>query len=39
LLTGLGLTARLVGSASFAKLKAGFDPADVGEGLVQAPQS
>ncbi|HRO61531.1 MAG TPA: S8 family serine peptidase [Burkholderiaceae bacterium] len=34
----LNLTARLIGSASFDGLSAGFDPFDVGEGLVRAPQ-
>lgn len=32
------LTAQLVGSASVAGLQAGFEPADVGAGMVQAPQ-
>ena len=31
--------ARLVGQATFAPLKSPFDPFDVGNGLVQAPQS
>ena len=35
----LNLTARLVGSASFDGLGAGFDPFDVGEGMVRAPQT
>jgi len=35
----LNLTARLVGSASFDGLTDGFDPFDVGEGLVRAPQA
>ncbi len=38
-LTGLQLTARLIGSATFAGLAAGFDPTDVGAGLVKAPQA
>lgn len=32
-------TARLIGSAATGGFQAGFDPADVGAGLVQAPQS
>jgi subtilisin family serine protease len=38
---GLGvlqLTARLIGSATTDGLKAGFDPFDIGAGLVRAPQ-
>ena len=33
------LTARLVASGTLAPLKPGFDPGDVGSGLVQAPQN
>jgi hypothetical protein len=33
------LTARVVGSGMTAALKAGFDPLDVGAGLVRAPQN
>ncbi len=33
------LMARLVGTANFSGLKKGFDPFDVGAGLVRAPQS
>jgi subtilisin family serine protease len=32
------LTARVVGNAAIASLKPGFDPSDVGAGLVVAPQ-
>ncbi|MDQ3292340.1 MAG: S8 family serine peptidase, partial [Bacteroidota bacterium] len=32
------LTARLIGSGTNNGLKAGFDPFDIGAGLVQAPQ-
>jgi subtilisin family serine protease len=38
-LTGFQLTARLVASATLAGLAPGFDPVDVGAGLVLAPQS
>lgn len=38
-LTGLQLTSRLVASATFAGLAPGFDPTDVGAGLVRAPQA
>jgi subtilisin family serine protease len=38
-LTGFQLTARLVASATPAGLAPGFDPVDVGAGLVRAPQS
>jgi subtilisin family serine protease len=37
-LSSLQLTSRVVASASFAALAPGFDPADVGAGLVHAPQ-
>ncbi len=37
-LTTLQLTARVVASASFSGLAPGFDPLDVGAGLVHAPQ-
>ena len=37
-LSGLQLTARLVASADFTRLAPGFDPVDVGAGLVRAPQ-
>ena len=37
-LSVMQLTARLVASGSFEGLKAGFDPTDVGAGLVIAPQ-
>jgi hypothetical protein len=33
------LTARVVGSGMTAALKAGFDPVDIGAGLVRAPQN
>ena len=36
-LNGLQLTTRLVGTAVQDELQAGFDPADVGAGMVQAP--
>ncbi|GAB3255049.1 hypothetical protein GCM10027347_15850 [Larkinella harenae] len=39
LLTPLTLTARLIGSGTETGLKSGFDPADVGTGLVRAPQA
>jgi subtilisin family serine protease len=38
-LNAFELTSRVVGSASSEGLKAGFDPFDVGAGLVRAPQS
>ncbi|GAB3342390.1 hypothetical protein GCM10027299_57160 [Larkinella ripae] len=38
LLTPLTLTARLIGSGTETGLKTGFDPSDVGAGLVRAPQ-
>lgn len=38
-LTGLQLTSRLIGTATQDKLQPGFDPADVGAGMVQAPQA
>jgi subtilisin family serine protease len=38
-LTFANLSAKLVGSSVTAGLKAGFDPFDVGAGIVQAPQS
>lgn len=38
-LTGLQLTSRLIASATFAGLAPGFDPTDVGAGLVRAPQA
>jgi subtilisin family serine protease len=34
----LGLIARILGTATTTPLAAGFDPFDIGEGLVQAPQ-
>jgi subtilisin family serine protease len=34
----LGLIARVLGTATTTPLAAGFDPFDIGEGLVQAPQ-
>lgn len=37
-LTGKLLSERLIGTATNAGMVAGFDPADVGAGLVQAPQ-
>ena len=37
-LTPLTLTARLIGSGTETGLKPGFDPTDVGAGLVRAPQ-
>jgi subtilisin family serine protease len=37
-LSGLQLTSRLVASANFSGLAPGFDPVDVGAGLVRAPQ-
>ncbi|MGA0560009.1 S8 family peptidase [Larkinella sp. VNQ87] len=39
LLTPLTLTARLIGSGTETSLKPGFDPADIGAGLVRAPQA
>lgn len=36
-LNGVEWTARLIGSAITTPLQAGFDPFDVGAGLVQAP--
>jgi subtilisin family serine protease len=33
------LSARVVGSATTDGLKAGFDPSDIGAGIVQAPQN
>ena len=33
------LAARVVGSATTTGLKAGFDPSDIGAGIVQAPQA
>jgi subtilisin family serine protease len=38
-LTAANLSARLVGSATTDGMKAGFDPVDVGAGLVRAPQA
>jgi subtilisin family serine protease len=38
-LNTLQLTARLLGSATTAGLQAGFDPSDIGIGLVGAPQN
>jgi subtilisin family serine protease len=38
-LNGRLLAARLVGTASTAGMKAGFDPGDIGAGMVQAPQA
>lgn len=38
-LNGFNLIGRLAGSASSEQIKAGFDPFDVGAGLVQCPQS
>jgi hypothetical protein len=38
-LNGIQLTTRLVGSGLHDKLQPGFDPADVGAGMVQAPQT
>jgi len=38
-LNAIEWTARLLGSATTAPLQPGFDPFDVGAGLVQAPQS
>lgn len=38
-LNGIQLTTRLVASGRHDKLQAGFDPADVGAGMVQAPQA
>jgi subtilisin family serine protease len=35
---GLQLTARLIASAGFDRLAPGFDPVDVGAGVVRAPQ-
>jgi subtilisin family serine protease len=37
-LNGFQLTMRLVGNASQDRIQVGFDPADVGAGLVRAPQ-
>jgi subtilisin family serine protease len=37
-LAGSQFNGRLIGSAAFEGLKAGFDPSDVGAGLVRAPQ-
>ena len=37
-LNALQLTSRLIGSATTDGLQAGFDPSDVGAGLVLAPQ-
>ena len=38
-LNGVEWMARLIGSATKNGLAPGFDPADIGAGLVQAPQS
>jgi subtilisin family serine protease len=38
-LTAAVLSAQVIGNASLQRLKAGFDPVDVGSGLVQAPQN
>jgi subtilisin family serine protease len=38
-LNGQLLADRLVGSTTLAGLKAGFDPADIGAGIVQAPKN
>jgi hypothetical protein len=38
-LNGIQLTTRLVASGRHDKLQPGFDPADVGAGMVQAPQA
>jgi len=38
LLSALELTSRLIGSATTEGLQAGFDPFDIGAGLVCAPQ-
>jgi subtilisin family serine protease len=38
-LSGQLLADRLVGTASTAGMKPGFDPGDIGAGIVQAPQS
>lgn len=38
-LSSLELSARLIGTSQFSNLKEGFDPFDVGSGLVRAPQS
>ena len=38
-LTFANLSAKLVGSSVTSTLKAGFDPFDIGAGIVQAPQS
>lgn len=38
-LSTLQLTARLIGSGTTSGLQANFDPADVGAGLVRAPQA
>jgi subtilisin family serine protease len=37
-LNGLQLTARVIASAAFDRLAPGFDPVDVGAGVVRAPQ-
>jgi subtilisin family serine protease len=38
-LNGFQLTARLVGTAVQDSLQSGFDPTDVGAGMVRAPQT
>jgi hypothetical protein len=37
-LGGLEVTSRLIGSATTEGLQPGFDPVDIGAGLVRAPQ-
>jgi hypothetical protein len=37
-LTGVEWMSRLIGSSTRSGLAAGFDPADIGAGLVRAPQ-
>jgi len=38
-LNGQLLADRLVGTAATTGMKAGFDPGDIGAGVVQAPQA
>jgi hypothetical protein len=38
-LSGLEWMSRLIGSATRNGLAAGFDPADIGAGLIRAPQA
>jgi subtilisin family serine protease len=38
-LTSVNLSGRLIGSSSTERMAAGFDPGDVGAGMVRAPQS